>query len=398
MYRVLILAVLILTAAAGGAYCQAPAPSPTPAPAPAPPETASYTQRGVLETDYRIRPGDVLSVNVMTMADLAATPVVQPDGNISLPLLKVVKASGLTMQELGESLTVKFGEYIKNPVVAVDITTFHTPTVWVLGQVKAPGTVRAQPGFGLRDYLASAGGLTETADLSRVTLSHPGGASVEVDLSTRGDASKIPSVAEDDVIIVAELKGNVSALGKVEKPGTFEFRRGMRVSDVLTLAGGGLEDADLYAVQVINNGKALQTVNISAFFEKADETQNPEIFPGDVVYVPESNRKAYVYGAVAKSGVYRIKPEERVVDMIMRAGGMTGDAQPSKVSVVRLVENQPKPTEFDITNYMRKGDLTNNPLVEAADIIYVPEKGKPSTWSSVTQPLMALTTLFNLLR
>lgn len=392
MKPVLVIALMSGSLLVGRAYGQPAAPQPAPAP------DSSYTQRGVTESGYRVRPGDVLSVKVMNMADLSSSPVIQPDGNISLPLLKVVRASGMTLAELTDSIASGYGEFVKDPVVIVDITTFHTPTVWVLGQVKNPGAVRAQPGFTLKDYIASAGGLTEVSDAGRVTVTRAGGASSEVDLSSRGDPAKIPPVGEDDVVVVPELRGNVSALGKVAKPGTYEFRRGIRVSDVVTQAGGGLDDADLTAVQIINGGKTLQTVNVAAFLERADETQNPELYPGDVVYVPESTRKAYVYGAVTKAGVYRIKPEERVVDLIMRAGGLTASAVPTKVSIVRLVNDSPKPSQFDITNYMRKGDLAHNPLVEAADIVYIPEKGKPTTWTSVTQPVMALTTLFQLLR
>ena len=56
-------------------------------------------------SDYKIRSGDSLSIEVLEDASLNRVLLVLPDGNVSFPLAGNVKAAGLTVAGLKSALT-----------------------------------------------------------------------------------------------------------------------------------------------------------------------------------------------------------------------------------------------------------------------------------------------------
>jgi polysaccharide export outer membrane protein len=79
---------------------------------PAQTSAASNSQGG---PEYVIGPEDVLHIAVWKENDLTATLPVRPDGKISLPLLNDVQASGLTPQQLADSVTEKLKNILPIP-------------------------------------------------------------------------------------------------------------------------------------------------------------------------------------------------------------------------------------------------------------------------------------------
>lgn len=62
---------------------------------------------------------------------------IDANGELNLPFVGTIKASGKTKMELTNELTQKLSEYIKNPVVQINLLNFK---ISVLGEVKQPGT------------------------------------------------------------------------------------------------------------------------------------------------------------------------------------------------------------------------------------------------------------------
>jgi polysaccharide export outer membrane protein len=95
---------------------------------------------------YILGPEAVIEVTVYGQADLTRTVTILPDGTISLPLVGIMTASGLTIEELTKQLADKYAVYIKNPQVAVIVKEFRKLRVSVIGQVTKPGTYDLKPG------------------------------------------------------------------------------------------------------------------------------------------------------------------------------------------------------------------------------------------------------------
>jgi polysaccharide export outer membrane protein len=106
---------------------------------------------------YIIGPEDVLHVAVWKEADLTVTLPVRPDGKISLPLLNDVQASGMTPEQLGESLTLKLKKYIADPRVTVVVTSINSKRIYVNGEVLHSGPMPMLPNMTVLQALSTAG-------------------------------------------------------------------------------------------------------------------------------------------------------------------------------------------------------------------------------------------------
>ena len=121
---------------------------------PAQTRAASNSQGG---PEYVIGPEDVLHIAVWKENDLTATLPVRPDGKISLPLLNDVQASGLTPQQLADSVTEKLRKYIADPRVTVVVTAINSKRIYLVGEVSHVGATPMLPNMTVLQALSSAG-------------------------------------------------------------------------------------------------------------------------------------------------------------------------------------------------------------------------------------------------
>lgn len=128
-----------------------------------PPSEPAETSAG-----YRIAPGDLISVNVYSQEGISARERVRADGMISLPLLRDVRAAGLTPNALAEQVQARLKDFINKPVVSVAVTEPSRLSIPIIGEVTHPGQYALENGAGLLEALAAAGGLNEVASRDRI--------------------------------------------------------------------------------------------------------------------------------------------------------------------------------------------------------------------------------------
>jgi polysaccharide biosynthesis/export protein len=118
---------------------------------------------------YVIRRGDVLYVSVWNQRELtAADALVREDGRITLSLINDVDAAGLTPPVLARRIEELLKPMVSNPVVTVMVKRAEPLKVAVLGEVKGPGMKELEPGSGVLQALAQAGGFTDYAQLDGI--------------------------------------------------------------------------------------------------------------------------------------------------------------------------------------------------------------------------------------
>mgnify|MGYP001165320398 FL=1 len=94
--------------------------------------------------------------------------VVDSSGNIVLPIIGSLKASGLTCSEFSEIIKIKLEEYVLNPTVRIKILNFE---VSILGEVAKPGRYNAiNQNISLTALISRAGGFTNSANPSKVLI------------------------------------------------------------------------------------------------------------------------------------------------------------------------------------------------------------------------------------
>jgi len=170
--------------------------------APDPPSAATAP------AEYRIGPMDKLAVNVLQLPDLPKEQQVDAMGNINMPLIGSVRATGLTARDLEGVLKQKFGEkYLQAPEVQVMVTDALGDRVTVDGAVTQPGVYQLNGARSLVQVIALAHGLTDKASTNKVAVfrtikGQKMAAAFDLKKIRKGEQPD-PAVYGNDVVVVA---------------------------------------------------------------------------------------------------------------------------------------------------------------------------------------------------
>ncbi len=141
-----------------------------PAAKPAAPATQGVGPAVPVEAGFTIGPEDVLGVIVWREADVSGDVTVRPDGMITLPLIRDVKAAGLTPQELADRVQTALREYITDASVTVVVRQMNSRKVFITGEVAKPGAYPLTSTMTVMQLIAVAGGLNEFAEGKSISV------------------------------------------------------------------------------------------------------------------------------------------------------------------------------------------------------------------------------------
>src|SRR5215472_5057667 len=111
---------------------------------------------------YVLGPNDSVGVEVFGEDDLRTNGRLNPEGNLSVPLLGSVHLGGLTLTQAASKLTELYGrDYLVNPKVNVMLLGYAKRRFSILGQVNHPGSLEmpesSPGGIDLLEAIALAG-------------------------------------------------------------------------------------------------------------------------------------------------------------------------------------------------------------------------------------------------
>lgn len=130
--------------------------------------------------DYVIGIGDALTIQVWEQEKMSAKVRVRTDGQVSLPFLNDVAAAGMTPVALAQDLERRLRSFIVTPQVTVAVDESRPLSVSVLGEVGEPGLHNLDPGAGVAQALAAAGGLRDYAHKDRIFVLRSGDKPVRI--------------------------------------------------------------------------------------------------------------------------------------------------------------------------------------------------------------------------
>jgi polysaccharide export outer membrane protein len=117
---------------------------------------------------YVIGADDVLAINVWRDKELSRVVPVRPDGNISLPLVNEVQASGLTAEQLQARLSEGLRKYLDHPEVTVIVQEAKSHHFNVVGEVQKPSFYLLSQPLTVLDAIALAGGFRDFAKRKKI--------------------------------------------------------------------------------------------------------------------------------------------------------------------------------------------------------------------------------------
>ena len=244
----------------------------------APAHMASAQQQSIVAEDYVLGPGDVVEVNVLGREDFRTRGRVRSDGTLLLPFLGPVQAAQRTPTQLGEAVAagLRAAGVYNNPVVNVEIVSYASRYVTVLGLVRNPGLVPVDRDYRLSEILARVGGTAE-GSAEHVVWRPSRGEERQLniaDLAT-GGAAEDPVVSPGDKIYVPKAE-QFFIYGQVNSPGAYPMMPEPTLRKAIA-RGGGLSALGTHRrVKIFRNGQEVRTSDPAAAIQ-----------PGDVIVIGE---------------------------------------------------------------------------------------------------------------
>ncbi len=239
----------------------------------------------VAADEYKVGPGDILEISFWQDPTLNTSVRVSQEGKISLDIVGEIDAFGKTTRELEMEIVrriSRLNQKISQAVVRVE--EYNYQYVFVSGQVNHPGKFTFEIIPDLWTIINEAGGITESGDLTRVTIIRGGKNAGKVEVINvsqaiaTGTLDKLPKVYREDTIEIprtlaglpsaelghgGEKKNVVYVVGAVGVPGPITFENNIDVMEAIGLAGGYNVEADLGKTRVLTkDGYYGQTIQL----------------------------------------------------------------------------------------------------------------------------------------
>jgi polysaccharide export outer membrane protein len=247
-----------------------------------------------------VTPGDVITVRYEGNKDLESVTVsVDAHGDLHLPLLGDVHVGGSPLPVAEGAVQASLSHFDYFSRAALTISETRGRYVTVSGAVEKPGNVPLVGLTRLADVLASVGGLRQATSNDRMVelgdvngvrvVRHGQPLAIDASLALQGAPRHNVRMRPGDVVVVPPaLEGRIVVLGHVNKPTTFPFRSGMRLTEVLADAGGLSDKADSEDVRVLRGGYARPRLFVANMKDVLSGVRpDVTLAPGDVVFVTE---------------------------------------------------------------------------------------------------------------
>lgn len=357
-----------------------------------------FLVEGLRPNDERLRDGDVIIVKLFETR-------VEVEGEVKRPGIYEVKA-GESFKELIMKHAGGFSSSAYQAFITVDRNSetgksvLNIPTtdldqfepkdgdlikvravqeryenrVQIKGAVSLGGDYELTEGLTVKGLINNANGLMGDAYLDRATIfrTNPDFSQQTISFNLQellaGEREDIELVNEDilQVFSIYDLQEEyyVEINGEVSIPGVLPYVKNMKVEDVILLAGGLKEGASGAQIEISRRNVAgsansvSEIINLSINKNLSTEDGSPDIIlePFDQIFIRKVpnyslQQKVTIEGEVSGPGEYAIsRKDERISDIIKRAGGITPYAYPKGAILIRKTEFAEKKADSEL-NY-----------------------------------------------
>jgi polysaccharide export outer membrane protein len=278
--------------------------------------------------DYQVGPEDQLEIDIYGQDKLYRELRVNGQGEITMPLVGVVKVAGLTPQEIEKRLVNLYdARFLVNPQITVTVKQFRHQRVAVTGAVAKPGSYEIIGPRTLLEVLSLAGGfsnlgtptgggaqagdmvnvirhqnapdLAKTIKAGAVQPFAPKTETMVIDLRrlVSGQEPQLNIMVRNGDVIHVPFAGTAYVLGGVRKPGHIAVKENLTVSQAVAMAGGVdpvLGTNSITIMRFDDQGKPISiNTNLSNIIARTDP--DLPLKDSDVVVVNESSIKKTLY-------------------------------------------------------------------------------------------------------
>ena len=141
-------------------------------------------------------------------------------------------------------------------------------------------------------------------------------------------------IGTDALITLGELRSmRVFILGDAYQPGSYIVSGLSTLSNALFISGGVSLSGSLRNIEHKRGGKTIAKFDLYDLLLRGDTTNDTRLQDGDVIYIPPVQKRVSITGEVNRPGMYEIKTNENIEDLISYSGGLKSSADLRRVSI-----------------------------------------------------------------
>ncbi|MGF1720976.1 SLBB domain-containing protein [Vibrio kyushuensis] len=350
-----------------------------------------------------VQVGDLIQVNLPGESTLNRGFQVNKRGRITLPEVGAIFVAGYDEEQLEVTVLGALESVFRDLSNASVFIAEQQILVSVQGYVKSPGEYTLSKSADIQMALHAAGGLRSGAQLNNMLLKRGGNKQAfnyKAFLDT-GDESQLPALQSLDTLFVpasplvsnieqdfdpakladsgdsADGRSAIKVFGEVHAPGSFSYKEGTDLVDILMRSGGVTRYASVEQIRIITDTTP-ELFNLKRYLDSGDSTLLPKLKPGATVFVPKQEEEiksgantVYVMGEVKSPGAFEGKLGASFMDILANSGGPTRYAESRQI---RIIKANGKVIPFDLAAYTEGLINSLPPEINPGDAIFVPEK------------------------
>ena len=304
------------------------------------PTTFAPSNNTPISASYKLGPGDKVKLNYYGTEQASTEAFISRDGTLELPMLGPINLAGLSIEDSKEIIRQKVEAELIGTSISFNITELRSITVYVLGEAYMPGSYTLSALSSVLNALYLSGGPNENGSLRNITIRR-GSQTLNFDLYDLlvfGDINTGARLEDGDVIFIPFIEKKISLLGGFKRPHLYEIKDTDTLKDAIDLAGGFTFEAG--SNPLIEYSSIDKSTNLRQDIRLLSEQDYELVLQnGDSLSVSEikgiKSKSVEILGEIAKPGTYTINEDERVLDVINRAGGFTKRAYPDGIVFTR---------------------------------------------------------------
>ncbi|MBI5208201.1 MAG: SLBB domain-containing protein, partial [Candidatus Firestonebacteria bacterium] len=220
--------------------------------------------------DYILGPGDTIIVDVWGSITNQITLKVDRDGKIVLPSVGSIFVSGVEFGKLKDIIKEKLKKEYQNIDIEVTMGRLKTIRVYLVGELRYPGSYDISSLATVYNAIISAGGPSEQGSLRNIEVIRNKQVIAKIDFYDfllTGKRTEDIRLQDGDTVFVNLISNTAKIIGMVKRPAIYEFLYPVKLSSFIELAGGTLPTGYLKNIQiersVDNEKKIILNLNIS---------------------------------------------------------------------------------------------------------------------------------------
>jgi polysaccharide export outer membrane protein len=285
--------------------------------------------------DYEVGPGDQLEIQVVGYEQLRQSLQVSNSGELSVPMLGLVRVAGMTTFEIEDEIAGRLQKdgLVLKPEVLVSVQEYQAKPIYVMGAVTTPGRFIMSQALTSVDAILMAGGLrfnagdvafvhrrtsAQGASVSADALAANPGARPGVEVITIDmkplkegrflDAASVPLQRGDVLVIPTQVLEQFFVVGEVLDPRNYLYvhaaGKPLMASQAISWAGGPTPTAKMSEGLLVRYDETGARTELKMDWGAIIRGKQPDfpIRPNDIIFVPGSAVKTITYGLLMLTG------------------------------------------------------------------------------------------------